>query len=218
MAEKGGLSQRYKEERNMGYMKRVLAAVLAAMMLVPTVAVSAAAPSPERKAITSVSAKANNKTYTGKTQTLTVTLKDGNTTLKKGTDYTIASVKKKNAGTYKVTVTGIGRYSGTRIVNVKINKASAKLTTKAKSSYSYKASSLKKKSRTIIIGAKRKSKGKVTYSVSAKKSLKKYISVSKSGKVTLKRNAKKGTYTVTVKVAGSSNYKSATKKITIKVK
>lgn len=203
----------------MGYMKRVLAAVIAAMMLVPTVAVSAATSSPSVKAISdsTVKATANHKTYNGKTQTLTVTLKDGNTTLKKDVDYKITSVKKKNAGTYKVTVTGIGNYSGTKTVNVKINKANAKLTTKAKGSYSYKASSLKKKARTITISAKRSGNGKISYSVSAKKSLKKYISV-KNGKITLKKNAPKGTYTVTVKVAAGKNYKAATKKITIKVK
>ena len=81
---------------------------------------------------------------------------------------------------------------------------------------SYKASSLKKKATTFTL--KTKGVGTKTFKASVPSKLKKYISVSKKGKVTLKKGAKKGTYKIVVKCAGSKNYKSGSKTITIKVK
>ena len=52
-------------------------------------------------------------TYDGNAKTPTVTIKDGNTTLTKDTDYTVAYSDNTNAGTGKVTITGKGNYSGT---------------------------------------------------------------------------------------------------------
>ena len=63
----------------------------------------------------------------------------------------------------------------------------------------------------------KKAKGKLTY-----KKLKgnKKITVAKSGTMTAKKDLKKNTYSVRVKVtaAGNSNYKSLSKTVTIKVK
>ena len=78
----------------------------------------------------------------------------------------------------------------------------------------YKAKNLKKKAASFKIGAMAMTG--LTYKVTKKASNK--ISVSKTGKVTLKKGAKKGTYKITVTAAAKGHYKAATKVITIKVK
>ena len=50
--------------------------------------------------------------YTGKNQTPSVTLKDGKTTLKKGTDYTVTYKSNKAIGKATITIKGKGNYSG----------------------------------------------------------------------------------------------------------
>lgn len=50
--------------------------------------------------------------YDGTAKTPAVTVKDGNTILKEGTDYTVTYENNINAGTAKVTVTGKGDYKG----------------------------------------------------------------------------------------------------------
>ena len=67
-------------------------------------------------------------TYNGLAQTPAVTVKDGSTTLKQGTDYTVAYSDNVNAGTATVTVTGTGNYSGTMTSTFTIKKASLKAT------------------------------------------------------------------------------------------
>lgn len=60
-------------------------------------------------------------------QTTKVTVKYGNTVLKRGTDYKITGVTRaKNAGKYKVTVKGINNYKGTKTIYYTINKAAQK--------------------------------------------------------------------------------------------
>lgn len=80
----------------------------------------------------------------------------------------------------------------------------------------YKAKSLKKKKVVISLKAKTTGDGKLTYKVT--KGSKKYITVSKSGKVTLKKGCKKGTYKITITASKTKKYKKATKVVTIKVK
>jgi DNA-entry nuclease len=83
-------------------------------------------------------------------------------------------------------------------------------------SKTFKVSALKKKALSFKIGAS--AKGKLTYS---KKSGSKKISVSKTGKVTVKKGTGKGTYTAKVKIKaaakGSYKSKTVTKTITVKV-
>ena len=76
-----------------------------------------------------------------------------------------------------------------------------------------KASKLKKKKITFKIKAK--AKGKLTYKV-----LKgaKYIKVSKSGKVTVKKKTKKGAYRILITAAQTGGYRKATKVIKVKIK
>ena len=56
----------------------------------------------------------------------------------------------------------------------------------------------------------------MTYKVT--KGTKKYIGVSKTGKVTVKQGAKKGIYKVKINVAAAGGYKETSKTIKIKVK
>ena len=129
-------------------------------------------------------------------------------------NYTVTYKNNKNAGTATVTITGKGNYTGSAKATFTI-KASLSSTFK-NTSKTLKASTLKTKAQTFAI-AKKFSGGKVTYTVT--KGTKKYISVnSTTGKVTVKKGAKKGTYKVKVTVAAKGNYKKTTKTITIKVK
>ena len=89
-------------------------------------------------------------------------------------------------------------------------------TTKIKA---YKAKKLKKKSISFKLKAKTSGDGKLIYSTKkTAKKLRKYIKVSKSGKVTLKKKAKKGTYKILITASKTSKYKKATKVVNIKVK
>lgn len=54
----------------------------------------------------------NSLTYNGSTQSPAVTVKYGNATLKKNTDYTVAYSNNVNAGTGTITITGKGIYGG----------------------------------------------------------------------------------------------------------
>ncbi len=82
-------------------------------------------------------------------------------------------------------------------------------------SKTFKRSALKKAKKSFSV-IKSSGGGKVTYKVM--KGTKKYISVSKTGKVTVKKGAKKGTYKVKITVAAGGGYARASKAIVIKVK
>ena len=167
-------------------------------------------------------------TYNGKVQKPSIKTIKG-MELKAGTDYEATWPKgSKNAGKYTVTITGIGKYTGTTDATYTINKANNPITLKAKT-VKVKYKKLKKKAKTIKRAnafAVSKAKGKLSYKlVSAKKgkkSFRKKFSVNaKTGKITVKKRLKKGTYKVKVKVkaAGNANYKaSAWKPVTFKVK
>lgn len=96
--------------------------------------------------------------------------------------------------------------SGTQKQTIKVKVASKTL----------KASDLKKKAISFSIGAKAKTS--LTYKVIQTPSrASKFISVSKKGKVKIKKGAKKGTYKIRITAAASGKYKKATKTIKIKV-
>jgi hypothetical protein len=149
--------------------------------------------------------------------------------LKSGTDYTVkitnnkgkTAASPKAAGTYTVNITGKGNYTGKTKAAYKINKAANKLKIKAKTA-KVKFSAVKKKARTLavskVITFTNKGQGTKTYK---KASGNKKITINKkTGKVTVKKGLKKGTYKVKVKVraAGNTNYKaSGWKAVTFKV-
>lgn len=67
------------------------------------------------------------KNYTGKKIKPSVTLKYNGKTLAKGKDYTVTYSNNKKIGTAKVTITGIGNYTGKRTATFKIIPAQAKI-------------------------------------------------------------------------------------------
>lgn len=195
--------------------KRIAAVLLAVMLMAPA-AVHAAAPSVKQTNINKKKATAT-VTYNKKKQLPTVITVNGQK-LVVGKDCIILKKKKsakKNAGTYKITIKGIGNYYGTT-VTYKIKKAKQKIKTSTKAK-TYKASTIKKKGKKFNLKTKAIRK-KVTYKVRGKKSAKKYIKVSKKGKVTIKKGIKKGTYKIVIKAKATKNYKRGKKVVKITIK
>lgn len=148
--------------------------------------------------------------------------------IKNSSDKTVKSPVK--VGTYKMVLTGKGNYYGSATKTYKIIKGNNTLNVKKKtSSHTIKVSKLEKRKQTIkakkIFNFVDKGQGKITYTLkSAKKGSKSYKSKfsvnSKSGKLTVKKGLKKGTYklTVSVKADGDKNHNSKTKKVEFKIK
>ena len=144
------------------------------------------------------------KTYNGKAQTQAVVVKDGDTTLADGTDYTVTYKDNTNAGTASVIITGIGKYSDSVTKTFTIKKIANTITAKSiVKSYSAQV-------QTFDLGVKVKN-GTPTY-----KSDNKSVTVSKAGKVTVKAKFI-GNANITITSPASTNYTSVTKKIVVKV-
>ena len=160
-----------------------------------------------------VSLSKTSLTYTGKVQVPTVTVVKNGVTLTEGTDYTLATSSSKKVGSYTVTVTGTGDYSGTVTASYKITKASQSLKVTTKTVNAKKAKKTTAKALTV-----KGAKTTVTYKKTSGKS--KITVNAKTGKITVKKGLKKGTYKVKVKVSAkaTSNYKADSKTVTIKVK
>ena len=157
-----------------------------------------------------------NKTYTGKSLYQSVVVKDGGTALKMGKDYTVTYKNNKNAGTATLTISGVNSYTGSIKKAFTIKKAANPLAVTAKS---IKASAKKNTIFASYIAIKVKNaKGSVSFKrVSGNKK----ITISKSGKITVKKGLKKGkTYSLKVKVTakGNTNYKSGSRTVTVKIK
>lgn len=150
-----------------------------------------------------ITLSAGSFTYNGKARTPAVTVKNGTTTLKKNTHYTVTYKNNVNAGTASVTITGKGTYTGTAVKTFTIKKAAQSLSV----SCSAKTLARKKTAAITVKGAK----GKVTY-VSGNK---KIATVTSGGRV---KGISAGKVTITVKAAGNANYKAASKKITLTVR
>lgn len=157
-----------------------------------------------------------NVTYNGKKQTPAVTVRAGDVTLTKGTDYTLTYKNNTAAGKATVTAKGIGDYTGSVSKAFTIYKKANTLKVSGKK-VTVKYKNVKKKAQilgvTKVIKFTNKGQGAKTY---VKKSGNKKITINKkTGKVTVKKKLKKGTYKVKVKVtaAGSANYKKSAVKI-----
>ena len=150
-------------------------------------------------------------TYNKKNQTPTTVTINGKK-LVVGKDCVIVGKKKKNAGKYILTVKGIGNYSGETKVVFTIKKAKQVIKTSVDQK-AYKASALKKSKKKFALKPKAVSK-KFTYTVKGKKA-KKYISVNKKGKVTIKKGIKKGIYKVVIKTKATKNHKAGKKTVRI---
>ena len=192
-------------------MKKVAAVLLAVMLMAPA-AVNAAAPSATKATIAGQKA-AVSTVYTGKAQ-LPATVTINGKTLIAGQDFVyVNAAAKTDAGTYTVSIKGIGAFEGTATVTYTVNKAAAATkTTKVAAKKAYKASSLKKKVKKFSVKV-----AGATYTVKGKKA-KKYIKVSKKGKVTVKKGIKKGTYKIVIKVKATKNTKAGKKVVKIVIK
>lgn len=161
----------------------------------------------------------NSYVYTGKAYKPVVTLTHGGKVLIMDTDYSVGYEKNITVGTATITITGMGSYEGSKLEKTfKINKATNPMTAKAKTK-KVKAKKVRKKKQkvtgAIIIS---NNQGTVTYKkLSGSKKLK--IS-KKTGKITVKKGTKKGTYKIKVQVtvSGNGNYNGLTKTITVKIK
>ncbi len=110
--------------------------------------------------------------------------------------------------------------AATAALNTAVSEAKAKKNTTIKVSplkKTYAAKTLKKKAATFKLKATVSSKAKATFS---KVKGNKKITVSKAGKVTVKKNLKKGTYKVTVKVKApaTATAKAANRNVTITIR
>ena len=169
-------------------------------------------------------------TFTGKaiTPAPVVTFKSSNgrtMTLKNGTDYTVSYAGNVNAGTATVKVTGKGRFSGVKSATFRINKAANTLSVKAKTA-TLKAKKLKKKKQLLAVKkilTVNNAKGTLSYKIKkvSKSKYKKYFAMNaRTGKLTVKKKLKKGTYKVNVAVtaSGDANHNAATKQVTFRIK
>ena len=160
------------------------------------------------------------RTYNGKAQTQSPKVTVGETTLVEGKDYNLVYKNNVNAGTAVVSAVGAGNYAGTLVsATFSIAKANNPMAVKAVAK-TVKAKKVKKKKQAVAGCVKftKKAQGKVTYK---KVSGAKKLSINaKTGKITVKKGTKKGTYKIKVRVtaAGSANYKAATKTLTLKVR
>ena len=133
---------------------------------------------------------------------------------------TVSAKSVKAAGSYTVVVTGKGNYTGTsKAAKFTIKKAANTMTVK-KLSKSVSAKKLKSSKRVVAPLKVSKNKGKVTYAKVKSGSSAKLSINKKTGKVTVKKGTKAGTYKIKVKVkaAGNANYKAMTKTVTVAVK
>jgi hypothetical protein len=194
-------------------LKKLLAVIMIIALMIPCTAFAATS-SPTTTKISKASIKVSGTyTYNETMQTPTFKVTYDGKTLKKGTDYKVTACKGQKAGYHKITIQGIGKFTGTKTVYYQINKATqsdVKVTTTYKTK---KASTFAKKAKSYSIKVTGvKGGAKVTYSTNSKK-----ITV-KNGKITLAKGIKKGTYKVTVKIGSTANRKPTTKTLKITVK
>lgn len=132
-------------------------------------------------------------------------------------DFTVTYSNNINAGTATVVITAASdNYKGSIEETFKILKKPSALTVKAVNK-TVKRKTVKKKKVTVSALSVSKATGKVTYK---KVSGSKKLNVTSSGKITVAKKTKKGTYKISVKVsdAGSSNIAGTSKTVTLKVR
>ena len=162
----------------------------------------------------SVSRVKKSYTYSGKALTPLPVITYTGKKLVKDKDYKLSYSSNKNVGTGKLLITGKGDYTGTKSISFKIVKATNPLKIKV-SSKSFRQKKLTRAS-SFSIGAS-KGKGNVSYTLNAA-AKKAKIKVSAKGKVTIPKKCKKGTYKITVRAKGDSNYKEISKTVKVVVK
>ena len=167
-------------------------------------------------------------TYNAKAQAPSVTVKDANGKALAASDYTVTYSNKSstNAGTYKVTVQYKKKYTGSQALSYTIGKAANTLkVSKAARTADVKFKKKKSTKAKTVAGLKvtNKGQGKITYKkVKVNKNAGQFTVNSKTGKITVKKGTKAGTYKVTISAsaAGNGNYNAgkAQAVVTVKVK
>ncbi len=152
-----------------------------------------------------------NKTYSGKSQTQKVSVKNSLMTLNSGSEYKVSYSGNKSVGTAKIKITGTGNYNGTITKTFKINPKGTSLKSVKKGKKSFKAT-WKKSSKTWTTGYQ------VQYSTSKKFKKAKTATVKsyKKTKVTVKKLKKRKTYYVhmrTYKTVKGKKYYSGWSKV-----
>ena len=153
-----------------------------------------------------------NQVYSGSAKTPQVVI-DG---LVQNKDYTVDYFDNVNVGQAKVSINGIGNYTGNVSKSFNIVKANQPLKVTA-TTKTVKASAVKRKAQVvspIYVSGNKGTKSYKKVSGSSKLSIS-----SSTGKVTVKKKTRKGTYSIKVTVysAATSNYNSASKTVTVKV-
>ena len=209
-------------------LKKLVACFALMFALVVTSVTSFAADSPSGQKFGDVSFKSDVTAYTYNTfqkkPTVTVLGADGKA-LVKGTDYKVTYKNNVAAGTATAIITGIGAYAGqTKELTYSIAKAYPRAYINKGGATKRTLTPLKTKDRNlgrikfyVMNGSKYKLLDEtmnVTYSSSDSKNVK----VDKNGNVTVAKKAKKGTYTITIKIKASSNFRGTTRKTTVVVK
>ena len=149
-------------------------------------------------------------TYTGRAVAPKPQVKAGSIVLREGVDYSVSYEDNVQVGTAIVVVKGAGNFTDSAFATFKINKASQVIAAKKSVSKTFRASKktgmLAKKR---IVNLKKRAKVSAKTSVRFMKANKaggKRIAVSSlTGKVTLKKGLKKGTYKVKVKLTAQAN-------------
>lgn len=167
----------------------------------------------------SVELDAYSYTYNGTAKSPNVAVYDWDGETIAPENYTLSYANNTNAGTATVAITFTGDYyEGTLTEEFTIQKASQKLKVST-ATKTVKYSKVKKKAQTTSKVSVSGAKASYTYKKSSGSSSNLSIN-SKTGKITVKKGTKKGTYKIKVKVTAKSsgNYNSATKTATVKVK
>ena len=162
----------------------------------------------------SVSLAAASAAYNGKNQAGSVSgVTLGGRTLVNGKDFTVSAVRGANVGNYAVTVNGKGNYTGSKATTFSVTKAGNSAKPKKMSlKKTIKLAKVKKKAQKFSLPKVTTKFGKAKWKVAKwGKNAKKYLKVASGGKVTVKKGAMKGTYTVKLRanVAGTKNYNAA---------
>ncbi|MGN0393742.1 MAG: hypothetical protein ACI4EF_00095 [Coprococcus sp.] len=106
-------------------LKKILAVLFVLAVLAPATVLAAETNSGAKVDISTATATASNLTYNGTKQTSNVVVKVDGKNLVAGKDYTVTGNVNTKAGTYTVTITGMGNYTGTKTTTYKINAKSA---------------------------------------------------------------------------------------------
>ena len=161
--------------------------------------------------------KLKSKTYTGKAVSQSVVIKNNRHTLVEGIDFTVTCRNNKSVGTATVIVKGKGDYTGTITGAFKITKAANPLTVKTAVTR-VKCSDLQRRNVTVKPLTVRKNQGKLSFKKISGNS--RIVLNTSTGKFTVKKGLKKGTYALKVRVSakGNNNYKGVSKNVTVKIK